>query len=101
MEKKTWENVQYILVLKLYSNFVLFFIFSSFNTTPLILLVKIILIRNCKSVKGDYNDSGGLILVSRWASVNDLIQNKFRFIIHLLSQHLLAQSNRWKHQMNV
>ena len=35
-----------------------FFILTSFNTAPLILLVKIILMRNHKSVKGDY--SGGL-----------------------------------------
>ena len=34
-------------------------------------------------------------------SVNDLVQNKFRSIIHLLSHHLLAQSHRQKHQMNV
>ena len=32
---------------------VLFLIFISFNTTPLIQLAKIILIRNCKSAKGD------------------------------------------------
>ena len=44
-------------------------------------------------------NSGGL--VCRWASVNDLVQNKFRSIIHLLSQHLLDQSHRRKHQMNV
>ena len=31
-----------------------FFIFTSFNTIPLILLVKIILISNYKSVKGDW-----------------------------------------------
>ena len=37
----------------------------------------------------------------RRASVNDLVQNKFRSIIHLLSQHLLAQSYQQKHQMNV
>ena len=30
-----------------------FFIFTSFNTTPRILLIKIILIQNCKSEKGD------------------------------------------------
>ena len=30
-----------------------FFIFTSFNKTPLILLVKVMLIRNCKSVKHD------------------------------------------------
>ena len=46
-------------------------------------------------------NSGGLMLVCRWASVNDLVQNKFRSIIHQLSQHLLAQSHRKKHQMNV
>ena len=39
--------------------------------------------------------------MSRWASVNDLVQIKFRSIIHLLSQHLLDQSHRQKHQMNV
>ena len=39
--------------------------------------------------------------VCRWTRVNDLVQNKLRFIIHLLSQHLLPQSHRWKHQMNV
>ena len=32
---------------------------------------------------------------------NDLVQNKFRFIIHILSQHLLDQSHRRKPQMNV
>ena len=37
----------------------------------------------------------------RWASVNDLVQNKFRSTIHLLNQDLLAQSHRQKHQMNV
>ena len=37
----------------------------------------------------------------RWPSVNDLVQNKFCSMIHLLSQHLLAQSYRWKNQMNV
>ena len=41
------------------------------------------------------------MLVSSWASVNPLVQNKFRSTIHLLSQHLLVQSHRWKHQMNV
>ena len=52
--EKTWENVQYILVLQSCPDFVvLFFIFTSFKLTPLILFVKIILIRNCKSVKDD------------------------------------------------
>ena len=41
------------------------------------------------------------MLVCRRASANDLVQNKFRSIIHLLSHHLLAQSHRQKHQMNV
>ena len=36
-----------------------------------------------------------------WAGVNALLQNKFSSIIHLLSQHLLAQSHQWKHQLNV
>ena len=35
-------------------------------------------------------NSGGLMLVCRWAGVNALAQNKFRSTIHLLSQHLLA-----------
>ena len=46
-------------------------------------------------------NSGELMLVCRWANVNDLVHNKFHFIIHLLSQHLLDQSHRRKHQMNV
>ena len=46
-------------------------------------------------------NSGGIMLVCRWASVNGLVHNKFHFIIQLLSQHLLDQSHRWEHQMNV
>ena len=42
-----------------------------------------------------------LMLVSSWASVNDLAQNKFCSIIYLLNQHLLEQSPRQKHKMNV
>ena len=49
---KTWENVQCILISKLHPDLSCFFIFTSFNTAPLILLVKIILTQNCKSVKG-------------------------------------------------
>ena len=41
------------------------------------------------------------MLVCRRASVNDLVQNKFRSVIHLLSHHLLAQRHRQKHQVNV
>ena len=41
------------------------------------------------------------MLVRRWAGVNDLDQNKFGSIIHLLSLHLLAQNHRRKHQMNL
>ena len=47
-EKKLGKCTMYIGI-----EVVCFFIFTSFNITPLILLVKIILIRNCKSVKGD------------------------------------------------
>ena len=98
--EKTWENVQGIFMLKLYPDFVvLFFIFTSFNTTRVILLVKIIKFEIASQLK--VINSGALMLVCRWASVNDLVQNKFRSIIHLLSQHLLAQSHRQKHQMNV
>ena len=81
------ENVQCILVLQLYPDFVApLFMFTSFNTKPLILLVKII------SSQLKATNSGGLMLVCRWASVSDPVQNKFRSIIHLLSQHLLAQN---------
>ena len=69
---KFWENVQCLLVPKLYPGFfVLLFRFHQFNATPLILLVKIILIRNCKSVKSD--NAGGLMLVCRWLVVNALV----------------------------
>ena len=71
-----------------------FFIFTSFNTTQLILLLKVILIKKV-------TNSGGLMLVSRWAGVNALVEIKFRSSIHLLRQYLLAQSRQWKHQMNV
>ena len=50
---KTWENVQCTLVSSLYPDLSYFFIFTGFNTTPLMRLVKIILIRNRKSVEGD------------------------------------------------
>ena len=85
--EKTRENVQCILVLQLYPAFVvLLFMFTGFNTKPLILLVKII------SSQLKATNSGGLMLVCRWANVNDQVQNKFRPLIHLLSQHLLAQN---------
>ena len=32
----------------------------------------------------------GIAVIRRWASVNDPVKNKFRSIIHLLSQSLLA-----------
>ena len=41
------------------------------------------------------------MLACRCASVNDLVQNKFRSIIHPLSHHFLDQSHRRKHQMHV
>ena len=44
---------------------------------------------------------GGLMLVHRWGSVNDLVENKFHFINHLLRQHLLDESHRRKQQINV
>ena len=67
-----------------------FVIFTIFNTTPLILLTRIIL-----------SNSGGLMLVCRWAGVDALVKNKFRSTIHLLRQHLLAPSRQWKHHTNV
>ena len=52
--KKMYNVYQCILVSKLYRDFfLLFFLSTSFNGTSLIFLVKIILIRNCKSMKGD------------------------------------------------
>ena len=41
------------------------------------------------------------MLVCRWPDVNAVVQNEFCSTIYLLSQHLLAQSQWWKHQMNV
>ena len=41
------------------------------------------------------------MLVCSWANVNALVQNKFYSTIHLLSQHLRAQSHQWKHQLSV
>ena len=41
------------------------------------------------------------MLVCRWADVNTLTQHKFRSTIHLLGQYSLAQSHRWKYQINV
>ena len=74
--------------MQLHPDFVaLFFSFTGFNTKPLILLVKII------STQLKVTNSGGLMLACRWASVNDMVQNKFRSIIHLMSQHLLDQSH--------
>ena len=92
--KKPGKNVQCISVLKLYPDFLSCFLVStSFDTTPLILLE----IGNHWKV----TNSGGLLLVWRWADINTLVQNKFLSTIHLLSQHSLAQSHRWKHQMNL
>ena len=96
-EEKISENVQCILILKLYPDFVvMFFIFNSFKTTWLIPLVNCL---NSKSVGGqlEVSNSGGIMLVCKWASVNDVVQNKFWSTIHVLSQLLLAQSHWWKH----
>ena len=38
------------------------------------------------------NNSGGLMLVCKWASVNDIVQNNFRSIIHLLSEQPFTRS---------
>ena len=72
-----------------------FFIFTSFNTTPIILSWFEI------SSQWKVTNSEGLMLVCRWAGVNALVQNKFCSTIHLLSQYLLIQSHRWKHHMNM
>ena len=51
-----------------------FFIFTSFNTTPLTHLVKVILIRNCKSVQGDWfryaNACAGGKVLMFWSKIN-------------------------------
>ena len=47
------------------------------------------------------SNSGGVMLVCSWASVNDVVQNKLHLGIDLLSQHLIDQSHPRKHQMNV
>ena len=65
-----------------------FFIFTSFNITALMLLVKVTLIQNCKSmtvVKFRWTNA-----LCRPAGVNVLVQNTFRSTICLLSLHLLA-----------
>ena len=46
-------------------------------------------------------NSGGLMLVWRWLGINAIVQNEFCYTIHLLSQHLLAQSHHWKDKTNV
>ena len=88
--------MQCLLASKLYPDFLSrFFILTSFNTTPMILLVKLIIIRIVRKYK--VTKSGGLI----WADFNAMDQNKFPSTIHLLRQHLLVESHRWKHQTNV
>ena len=80
--------MQCILVLQLYPDFlVLLFIFTSFNATTLRLLVNTF---GKISSQLKVTNSGGVMLVSRWARVNDPVQNKYCSIIHLLGQHLLA-----------
>ena len=71
-----------------------FFIFTSFNATSLILLVKHILLRYCKSVKALLIQVGWANTCVQVAGVNALAQNKFRSTIHLLNQHLLAYSHQ-------
>ena len=68
--------------------FFFFFIFTSFNATPIILLVKVILIRNCSQWK--MTNSGGLMLVCKWAGVNALVQiNSVLQFIYWASIYLL------------
>ena len=49
----SWENVHSILVSNSYPDLFCFSIFTSFNSTPLMLLVKITLIWNRKSAEGE------------------------------------------------
>ena len=76
MEKKYWK--------KTCSDFVvLFLIFTSFKPTPPNFWQKLSQFRIASHLK--MTNSGELMLVFRWASVNDLVQNKFSSIIHLLT----------------
>ena len=80
MKKKTRENVKFILVQQFCAgSIVLFFIFSRFNTMQLIILVKISLFGIASQLK--VTNSGGLMLESKWAIVNDLVKIKFCSII--------------------
>ena len=82
-----------------------FFIFTSFNATPLILLVKLSWFEIAS--RWTVTNSSKLLVVCSWAGVNVLIKNKFRSAIHLLSQNivqslsLIVQNHWWKHQINV
>ena len=89
-EKKPWENVQCILVSKLYLDFfVLLFHFHQFKYSVTNTFGKTYLTSKLL-VSEKVTNSGGLILGCRWAGVNALTQNKFRSTIHLLTKHLLA-----------
>ena len=100
-EKNLGKSTIYIGIAVMLRFYCMFFVFSSFTPTPLILLVKITLITFGIASQLKMTNSSGLMLVCRWASVNDLVQNKFRSIIHQLSHHLLDQTHWRKHQMNV
>ena len=84
-EKNLGKCTIYIGIAVMLRFYCMFFVFSSFTPTPLTLLVKITLITFGIASQLKMTNSSGLMLVCRWASVNDLVQNKFRFIIHLLS----------------
>ena len=92
-EKNLGKSTIYIGIAVMLRFYCMFFVFSSFTPTPRILLVKITLITFGIASQLKMTNSSGLMLVCRWASVNDLVQNKFRSIIHLLSHHLLDQSH--------
>ena len=93
--KKSWENVRCILVSNFTQTFLsCFLIFTSFNTALLILLAKVILIASHLKV----TNSGGLMLLCRWAGVNDLVPINS---VPQLSQHLLAQSHRYYRVLNL
>ena len=101
-EKKPWENVQCILVSKLYPDFFLLlyhfhqFWYNATNTFGKVYLTSKLL------VSEKVINSGRLMLVCRWVGVNAPAQNKFRPTIDLLNQHLLAESHhQWNQQLNV
>ena len=89
-EKKLWKNVKCILVSKLYLDFfVRLFHFHQFQYNVTNTFGKTYLTSKLL-VSQKVGNSGGLMLVCKWAGVKTLAQNKFHSPILLRSQYLLA-----------